>query len=146
MSGAMYRRSAGCELRKASCGAASALHPCESAQRRALHAQAKGAPAQRDTGALLVDALMLLGRYDEAHAAAAPLRKTKVAAGVRLDLELDWLDASGERGDDVETEWDELSKNARVTHPWKPRSRSFRRAILERRFKGAEILLSWIVE
>lgn len=47
---------------------------------RALHAQARGAPAKRESGALLVEALMLLGRYEDAYAVAAPLRKTKVAS------------------------------------------------------------------
>jgi tetratricopeptide (TPR) repeat protein len=78
---------------------------------------------------------MLLGRYDPAYAVVTPLRKTRVAAGARLDLELDWLDAAGERGDDMEADWDALEKETKLTQVAQTRARIKQRrgAFLTRR-------------
>jgi Domain of unknown function (DUF4365) len=112
---------------------------------RALVKDATTPTEKRATGALLVEVLSIYGEYEEAHAVAGKLRKTKVALGPRLALELDWLDAAAELGHDVEQQWQALLTDKNLNRISEARARVLQRrgCFLARRGKSDEAQASF---
>jgi hypothetical protein len=94
---------------------------------RELRREAKGAADRRESAALLSEVLSIYGVYGEAYAVAGKERRTKVALGPRLSLELDWLDAAGELGRDVELEWKALLDDKDMSRVTEARARILQR-------------------
>lgn len=112
---------------------------------RALLKDAKGAKDKREAAALLVEVLSIYGQYSDAFIVSDKERTTKVALGPRLSLELDWLDAAGELGHDVEAEWQELFVNKNLNRMSETRARVLQRraCYLTRRGRTDEAVVAF---
>jgi hypothetical protein len=94
---------------------------------RVVVGEATGAQQTREAAALLVEVLSIYGHHDQAYEVARRQRKTKVSLGARLSLELDWLDAAGELGHDVESDWQAVLNDKNLNRIGEARARVLQR-------------------